>query len=204
MGAMQGARTVSFTAMKDGTKADYEFLENMENAFIAGTAERVLTHVERLAHSISGYQISRLDHSLQSATRAERDGADIDWIVTALLHDIGDDLAPHNHDSIAAAVIKPYVREECSWVCQHHGIFQLVYYAHHLSGDPNARDRFRDHPNYQAAVDFCERWDQASFDPDYETLPLAHFKPLVEEVFSRDAWQERHLRPGEQVPLFVS
>ena len=201
MGTMQDQRTVSFTAMKDGTKADYDFLASMEQAFIADTAERVLAHVERLAHSISGYKISRLDHSLQSATRAERDGADIDWIVTALLHDIGDDLAPHNHDSIAAAVIRPYVREECSWVCQHHGIFQLVYYAHHLGGDPNARERFRDHPYYQPAVDFCERWDQASFDPDYDTLPLAHFKPLVEAVFAREAWQDRHLKPGERVPL---
>lgn len=202
MGGFQDQRTVSFTAMKNGTKADYEFLEAIETDFAAGTAERVLAHVEKLALSISGYQISRLEHSLQSATRAERDGADIDWIVTALLHDIGDDLAPHNHDSIAAAVIKPYVREECSWVCQHHGIFQLIYYAHHYGNDPNARERFRDHPSYQAAVDFCEYWDQASFDPDYDTLPLSHFRPLVETVFSRRPWQDKHIRPGEKVPLF--
>jgi predicted HD phosphohydrolase len=194
--------TVSFTQMKHGTKADYDLLEEMEAVFAAGTADRVLDHVRRLEQSISGYQISRLAHSLQTATRAERDGADIDWIVTALLHDIGDDLAPHNHESIAAAVIKPYVREECTWVCQHHGIFQLVYYAHHHGGDPNIRDQFQDHPYYPAAVEFCERWDQASFDPAYATQPLDHFAPLVHDVFAREPWDNTHLRLGEQVPLF--
>ena len=202
MGVFEEQRTVSFTSMKNGTKADYDLLGRMEAAFVAGTAERVIDQVERLAHSISGYRVSRLEHSLQTATRAERDGADIDWIVTALLHDIGDDLAPLNHDSIAAAVIKPYVREECTWVCQHHGIFQLIYYAHHYGDDPNARDRFRNHRYYQAAVDFCERWDQASFDPNYDTLPLGHFRPLVEDVFSRRPWCDEYLRPGEQLPLF--
>jgi predicted HD phosphohydrolase len=194
--------TVSFTQMKDGTAADYELLEAMEAAFAAETADRVLDHLLRLEHSLSGYQVSRLEHSLQTATRAERDGADIDWIVTALLHDIGDDLAPHNHDSIAAAVIKPYVREECAWVCQHHGIFQLVYYAHHVGGDPDIRERYRDHPHYQAAVDFCERWDQASFDPAYDALPLDHFAPMVREVFSREPWAAEHLRLGESEPLY--
>lgn len=192
---------VGFTQMKEGTAEDYELLERLEEAFAAGTAERVLVQLRRLDQSLSGYQISRLDHSLQTATRAVRDGADTDWIVTALLHDIGDDLAPYNHDSIAAAVIKPYVREECAWVCEHHGIFQMVYYAHFHGGDPNIRDRYQGHPYYQAAVDFCERWDQASFDPTYETLPLDHFVPLVEEIFARDPWDASHLRLGECVPL---
>jgi len=193
---------VSFTQMKEGTAEDYELLDEMEVAFAAGTADRVLEQLGRLEHSFAGYQISRLDHSLQTATRAERDGADQDWIVTALLHDIGDDLAPHNHDSIAAAVIKPYIREECAWVCQHHGIFQMVYYAHFHGGDPNIRERYRDHRYYQAAVDFCERWDQASFDPVYETLPLEHFAPFVRDVFSREPWDATHLRLGDCVPLF--
>ena len=194
--------TVSFTQMKEGTAEDYELLEQMEEAHAAGTADRVIAQLQRLEHSFGGYMVSRLDHSLQTATRAERDGADIDWIVTALLHDIGDDLAPYNHDSIAAAVIKPFVREECSWVCEHHGIFQMVYYAHFHGGDPDIRDRFLDHPYYQAAVDFCERWDQASFDPVYEALPLQHFVPLVHDVFARDPWDGAHLCLGQQVPLF--
>ena len=193
---------VSFTQMKDGTAEDYELLERLEEGFAAGTADRVLTQLRGLEHSLTGYQVSRLGHSLQTATRAERDGADVDWIVTALLHDIGDDLAPFNHDSIAAAVIKPYVREECSWVCEHHGIFQMVYYAHFHGGDPNIRDRYRDHPYYQSAVDFCERWDQASFDPAYATRPLEHFAPMVHEVFSREPWDATYLRLGESVPLY--
>lgn len=195
--------TVSFTQMKDGTAEDYELLDAMEEAYAAGTADRVLEYLKRLERSVSGYQISRLDHSLQTATRAERDGADIDWIVTALLHDIGDELAPFNHDSIAAAVIKPYVREECAWVCQHHGIFQMVYYAHFQGGDADIREGYRDHPYYQAAVDFCERWDQASFDPGYDTMQLAQFAPMVREVFSREPWDAGHIRLGEMVPLYT-
>ena len=195
---------VSFTQMKDGTAEDYELLEALEEVYAAGTADRVLEHLARLEHSFAGYQVSRLDHSLQTATRAERDGADIDWIVTALLHDIGDELAPFNHDSIAAAVIKPYVREECAWVCEHHGIFQMVYYAHFQGADPDIRERYRDHPYYRAAVDFCERWDQASFDPGYDTLALDHFAPMVHEVFSRDPWDALHLCLGEKVPLYAA
>ncbi len=133
--------TVAFTQMKDGSKEDYALLDNLEHEFVSKTADRVLEHLARLEHSLSGYKVSRLGHSLQSATLAYRDGADIDWVVATLLHDIGDDLAPHNHDSVAAAVIKPYVREEVSWVIQHHGIFQMVYYAHHTGGDPEARSK---------------------------------------------------------------
>lgn len=196
--------TVSFTQMKHGTAEDYELLETLEAVYAAGTADRVLEHLKRLEQSFAGYQISRLGHSLQTATRAERDGADVDWIVTALLHDIGDELAPFNHDSIAAAVIKPYVREECAWVCEHHGIFQMIYYAHFQGADPDMRERYRNHPYYQAAVDFCERWDQASFDPAYDTQTLDHFAPLVHDVFSRDPWDATHLCLGQQVPLFKS
>jgi len=192
---------VSFTEMKDGTREDYELLGRHEAAYADGVADRILAHLTSLDKGLAGYRISRLEHSLQCATRALRDGADTDWIIGALLHDIGDDLAPHNHDSLAAAVIKPYVREEVSWVVQHHGIFQMVYYAHHLGGDPEARRKYRDHPSYDAAVTFCERWDQAAFDPDYDTLPIEIFEPMVREVFARTAWDPAHLRPGVHVPL---
>lgn len=197
-------QTVAFTQMKDGSKEDYALLDRLEHEFVAKTADRVLEHLGRLEHSLSGYKISRLDHSLQSATLAHRDGADVDWVVAALLHDIGDDLAPHNHDSVAAAVIKPYVREEVSWVIQHHGIFQMVYYAHHTGGDRNAREKYRDSPHYQAAVDFCERWDQAAFDPDYDTEPLSFFEPMVREVFARTPWSPDVLQPGVHKPLFTA
>jgi predicted HD phosphohydrolase len=201
---MQGAasaRTVSFTAMKDGTAEDYRFLDQLDQAYQADLPDRILNHLRRLEYSFRGYRVSRLQHCLQCATRARRDGADADWVITALLHDSGDDLAPANKDTIAAAIIRPYVRDECSWVCAHHGIFQAVYYAHHLGGDRHAREKYANQPYYQAAIEFCERWDQASFDPTYEALPLYAFCDQIREVFARQPWDEAHLRAGEQVPL---
>ena len=188
--------TVSFTQMKDGTRADYALLTDLEHAYVAGTADRVLASLRALDQGFSGYKFSRLGHSLQSATRAERDGADADWIVTALLHDIGDGLAPFNHDEFAAAIIKPFVREQCTWVCAVHADFQMLYYGHHVGGDRMKRERHRGHPYFDDCVAFCERWDQASFDPAYDTLPLEHFEPLVRQVFARPAYDPAVLRPG--------
>ncbi|MAX74717.1 MAG: peptidase, partial [Nioella sp.] len=153
--------------MKHGTAEDYALLEELERPYLALTASRVLDELRRQGEvSLEGYRITRLEHGLQSATRAERDGADLDWIVGALLHDIGDGLAPQNHDRFSAEVIRPFLRWDVAWVVEHHGIFQMVYYGHHYGWDRNARDRFKDHPCYQSCATFCERWDQASFDPD--------------------------------------
>lgn len=187
-------QTVSFTQMKDGTKEDYLLLAEFETSFQAMTADRVLDELRRAGEE--GYKITRLDHGLQSATRAERDGADIDWIVGALLHDIGDGLAPQNHDRMSAEVIRPFVRWDVAWVVEHHGIFQMLYFAHHYGWDENARDRFRHHPCFESCAEFCERWDQSSFDPAYETLTLAHFEPMVREVFSRKAYDPEVIREG--------
>jgi predicted HD phosphohydrolase len=186
---------VSFTEMKHGTKEDYAFLDALEKPYHSATASRILRELEAQGEeSLSGYKITRLEHALQSATRAWRDKADIDWIVGALLHDIGDGLAPQNHDRFAAEIIRPFVREEVTWVIEHHGAFQMIYYAHHLDGwNPNERDKYKDSPYYQAAVDFCEHWDQNCFDPGYDTKPLAFFVPMVEAVFARKAYDPAHL-----------
>ena len=176
---------VSFTSMSEGTRADYELLERLETQFAAQTADRTLEHLRALAGSLAGYRVDRLEHSLQTATRAHRDGADEEMVVAALLHDIGDILSPHNHSELAAAVLRPYVSERTCWVVRQHGLFQSYYYAHHLGGDRHARDRYRDHPWYQAAVDFCHRWDQPSFDPEYPSLPLEYFEPMVRRIFAR-------------------
>ncbi len=178
--------TVSFTSMAAGTREDYELLERLEAEFASGTADRALDQLRGLAGSLGGYKVDRLEHSLQSATRAYRDGADEEMVVAALLHDIGDLLAPHNHSEMAAAVLRPYVSERTYWVVRQHGLFQSYYYAHHMGGDRNARDRYIDHPWYQDAVDFCHRWDQSSFDPEYDTLSLEFFEPLVRRVFARE------------------
>lgn len=195
-------RTVSFTQMKDGTQEEYEFLREQEKPYLAGTADRILEELEKQGHeTLSGYKITRLEHALQSATRAERDGGDADWIVSALLHDIGDGLAPQNHDRFAAEILRPFVREECAWVVEHHGVFQMYYYAHHYGWDREERKKFEGHQHYQACIDFCERWDQSSFDPDYDSKPLEHFAPMVREVFSREAYDENVVQAGVSAGL---
>lgn len=192
---------VKFTAMKDGDKEDYDFLTAHEIEYTKGTAKRLLTALETLDESLSGYQITRLGHSLQSATRAWRDGADIDWVVSALLHDIGDIFAPYNHDEYAAAILKPFVREQCTWVVEKHGDFQMIYYGEYVGANPHKRDAYSGHPFFDDCATFCERWDQSSFDPDYDTLPLEFFREMVERVFARQAYDPQVMQPGVRMPL---
>ena len=186
--ATDAAAVVSFTEMQHGTAADYALLERNEQAYAAGLADRLLDTLDRLTGSLGGYQISRLEHSLQSATRARRAGADIDWVVAALLHDIGDELAPYNHSELAASILQPYVRAEVHWVVQHHGVFQTYYFAHHFGNDRNERDRFADNQWAEICTQFCAEWDQNSFDPDYPTDDLSSFEDDVREVFARPEW----------------
>ena len=187
---------VAFTAMKDGSAADYELLEGFERHHAASLPNRLMTTLTGLNDSFGGYQITRLEHSLQSATRARRDGADVDWVVATLVHDIGDELAPYNHSEFAAAVLRPYVREEVTWVIEQHGVFQSYYYAHHLGGDRNGRERFAGHKWYDLCVDFCRRWDQNSFDPDFPTDNLESFAEDVHSVFTRPEWDPDVLAAG--------
>lgn len=196
------ADKVSFTQMKDGTREEYELLARLEKPYVAGTADRLLRQMAGQAdEALSGYRITRLEHGLQAATRARRDGADIDWVAAALLHDIGDGLAPQNHDRFAAEIMRPYLREEVVWVVEHHGIFQMYYYAHHYGWDRELREKYRDSPYYDSCVQFCERWDQSSFDPDYPMDPLESFEGEVHEVFARKAYDPQVTRPGVALGL---
>jgi predicted HD phosphohydrolase len=179
-------KKVKFTQMKDGTKEDYDLLSKYEEKFSKDLPDRILEALKNLDSSVDGYQVTRLEHSLQSATRAEKDGADEEMVVATLIHDIGDNLAPHNHSQLVASVLRPYVSEKIYWIILHHGIFQEYYYAHHIGRDRNARDKFKDHPYYQDAVDFCEKWDQKSFDPNYESYSLEYFEPKVRKLFSKE------------------
>lgn len=179
------SRKVSFTAMEHGTEADYSLVALHQDAMCEQYADRVLGWLKDMDGD-SPYQVSRLEHCLQTATRAERDGADDETIACALLHDIGDALAPANHSAVAAALLAPYVSEKNHWIVKHHGLFQGYYWFQSIGLDINARDQYRDHEHYAACVEFCARWDQPSFDPDYDTHPLSHFEPLVRELFSRD------------------
>jgi len=174
---------VEFIRMADGTREEYAFLDTMGEEFSAGLAGRLLDHLKALDGSISGYKVSRLGHSLQSATRAYRARESEELVVAALLHDIGDMLAPHSHGEMAAAVLRPFVSERTYWIVKHHGLFQTYYYAHFSGGDRNLRERYRDHPWYADTIHFCQAYDQNCFDPEYENLPLSFFEPMVQRVF---------------------
>lgn len=178
-------QTVSFTQMKHGTKEDYELLQRLEDEYCEGLPDRLLESLRALEHSLAGYQVSRLEHSLQSATRAHAAGEDEETVVAALLHDMGDELAPHSHSELAAAVLRPYVSDKTYWIIKYHGVFQMYYYAHHVGGDQNARDRFRGHPWFDDAVRFCEEYDQNCFDPAFQSKPLEFFEPMLRRVFAR-------------------
>jgi predicted HD phosphohydrolase len=191
--ALSDRKVVSFLRMEDGTREDYELLDRCEQDYVRALPDRVLTALRKLDQSLPGYRLSRLEHSLQTATRALKDGADDELIVAALIHDVGDELAPYNHAEIAAGIIRPYVRPEVTWIVEQHGLFQTYYYAHHAGRDRNGREKFRGHPWYQACKDFCADWDQCSFDPDYPWEPLAAFEPRVREIFSRPAHDPRYV-----------
>ena len=178
-------KKVSFTEMKNGTKEDYLLLEKNEKNYADQTADRILNFMSTLTSTLEGYQVSRLEHSLQSATRAFNAGESDEMVVAALLHDIGDEFAPMNHSEYAASILKPYVSEKTHWIVQKHGEFQTYYYAHHLGGDRYKRDKYKNHKYFKACLDFCEKYDQNSFDPNFKSFPLEYFKPFVKKIFSR-------------------
>ncbi len=176
--------------MKDGTKEDYLLLNKHEKKYIEGTADRLIKFMSGLSNTLEGYQITRLEHSLQTATRALNDKADDEMIVATLFHDIGDELAPLNHSEYAGTVLKPYVSEKTHWIIEKHGEFQMYYYAHHLDGNRDQRDRYKGHKYYKNTVDFCENWDQKSFDPNYKSLTLKDFEPYVKRIFSKTPYSQ--------------
>ena len=171
--------------MKHGTKEDYLLLEKHEKDFERETADRILKFMSSLNSTLEGYQVSRLEHSLQTATRAFKNGESDEMVVASLLHDIGDEFAPMNHSLYAAAVLRPYVSKKTYWIIEKHGLFQTYYTAEHLDGDKNAREQYKDHKYYQATIDFCENYDQSSFDPNYKSMSLKELEPMVRNIFSR-------------------
>ncbi len=178
-------KKVKFTSMDHGTREDYDLIAIHDSDNERGLAKRVIEWL-KMMDGESPYQISRLQHCLQTATRAEQDGADVETIVCALLHDIGDVISPVNHSQASAAILRPYISEKNYWIVLNHGLFQGYYWMHHYDEDRNLRDEYKDHPYYQDCVDFCSEWDQKSFDPDFKEKPLEYFIPMIEEIFSRE------------------
>ena len=173
-----------FRNFEEGTQEDWSIISKHFMQFAGGLADRVLTHLKLLDGDYGGFPIDRMQHSLQTATRAHRDGRPETYVVMALLHDIGDTLGTFNHPDVGAAIVKPFVSEEEHWICQQHGAFQGYYFFHFIGGDKNAREAFRNSPYFAACEEFCAKYDQAAFDPEYDTLPLEFFEPMLRRVLS--------------------
>jgi len=173
-----------FTSMEHSTPDDWRAIGRHAGAFAAALPDRVLAHLKLLDGDDGGFPIDRLQHSLQTATRALKDGRDEEYVVCALLHDIGDTLGCHNHFDIAAAILKPFVSEANLWMVQHHGIFQGYYFFHHIGLDRHLREQYRGQPHFERTAEFCALYDNPAFDPKAETLPLSEFEPMVRRVFT--------------------
>jgi len=180
-------RRAGFRAMTEGTAEDWAIIGADHQHHLHSLVPRLVDHLRLLADGHGGFAVDRLEHSLQTATRAHRAGRADDYVACALLHDIGDSLCPADHPSIAAAIVSPYVGEELTWMVAHHAVFQGYYYFHHLGMDRNARDEYSGHPWYDLTAEFCAEFDQAAFDPSYRSMPLDDFVPLLEKVFAAPA-----------------
>ncbi|AQV94007.1 phosphohydrolase [Cupriavidus necator] len=175
-------KTATFTRMQDSTKEDWDIIYPQAARFADALPNRVLSHLQLLAGESSGYPIDRFQHSLQAATLALKDRRDEEYVVCALLHDIGDTLGSYNHPEIAAAILRPFVSEENLWMVRHHAVFQGYNYFHFLGLDRNMRDRFKDSPYYERTKEFVDQFDNPAFDAGAETYPLSVFEPMVRRV----------------------
>jgi predicted HD phosphohydrolase len=174
----------TFRSMEESSQADWAIIGGQFMAFTQGLADRVLKHLKLLDGDYGGFPVDRLQHSLQTATRAHRAGESEPYVVAALLHDIGDTLASYNHPDIAAAILKPFVDDKLHWMVEHHGVFQGYYFFHHLGMNRDMREAFRGHEHFEDTAKFCELYDQSSFDPAYDSAPLDFFEPMVRRVLS--------------------
>jgi len=199
-GAHGTGERAKFRSMTEGTREDWQVIGSNAMAFSQGLSKRVLDHLKLLDGDYGGFPIDRLEHSLQTATRAAKAGRDEEYVVCALLHDIGDTLASRNHPDIAAAILKPYVSEQNHWMVEQHGIFQGYYFFEYLGLDKDMREQFRGHPWFEYTAQFCHLYDQSSFDPDYESMPLEVFAPMVERVLAVPK-RSIYIRPDAQSVL---
>lgn len=169
----------TFTTFEASTREEWAEIVRQLPTTQAMAAHNVVEQLRMLGRDHGGFPVSRLEHSLQTATRAEEDGRDEEYVLCALLHDVGDTLAPFNHPVIAAGLLRGFVSEAHHWMVEHHGIFQGYYFWHHIGLDRDTRDQFRDSPHYELTEEFCAKYDQTAFDPEYVSAPLEHFEPLI-------------------------
>ena len=178
-------KQATFSEMKNGTAEDYAIIGEHGSKFASELPNRILAHLDLLKGDTGGFAVDRFTHSIQTATRAHRDGKDEEYVVCALLHDIGDTIASANHADLAATMLEPFVSEKNYWIVKHHGIFQGYYFFEHLGLDKNMRDQFKGHEFWNDCAEFCSKYDQNSFDPEYENMDIEEFIPMVHNVFAK-------------------
>lgn len=175
----------TFTHMKDGKAEDWQIIASSFGEFAKGLPDRILSHLKMLEGDFGGFPVDRLTHCLQTATLAHWDGKDDEYVVCALLHDIGDTLGTYNHADVAAVLLEPFVSDANHWMVKHHAIFQGYFFFHYLGMNRDMRDQYRDHPHFERTIEFVHKYDSPAFDPDTETLPLSYFEPMVQRVFAQ-------------------
>ncbi|MCH9729650.1 MAG: HD domain-containing protein [Actinomycetia bacterium] len=168
--------------LRDATQEDVDEVVKGYSENAADLADHLISHLELLKGEKGGFTIDRYDHSLQTATRAYRDGKDEEYVVCALLHDVGDLLAPYNHGEMVAAMLRPFINDANHWMIKHHTVFQGYYFWDKIGQDKNARDKYKGEPYYAHTIEFCDKYDSAAFDPDYKSEPIEFFKPMVQNL----------------------
>jgi predicted HD phosphohydrolase len=189
------AAKAKYHAMSEGTLEDWQAIGVANAAFNRALPDRLIRALKELGDDSGGFAVDRLEHSLQTATRAHRDGRDEEYVVCALMHDIGDLMGPANHAEVGAIIMKPYVSEANYWMMDKHGIFQGYYFFHYLGLDRDMREQFRGHPHFEYTAQFCHLYDQNSFDPDFDTMPLEAFEPMLRRVVAHPR-QSIYRRPS--------
>ena len=179
-------KRASFRRFDECTPEDIQTVGENFKALADGLPDRVLAHLKLLDGDFGGFNVDRLEHSLQTATRAHRDGRNEEYVVCALLHDIGDTLGTYDHGAVAAAILKPFISEANHWLLENHTVFQGYYYFEHLGGDKNARDVHKDSPHFEHTKEFIEKYDMPAFDENYDSMSLEEFEPMVRRVMSKD------------------
>lgn len=175
----------NFKSLSTTTAEDWTVICDEHVRFVAGLPDRILTHLKLLGNDYGGFPVDRLQHSLQTAELAAEDGRDEEYVVCALLHDIGDTLGSTNHPDIAAAILYPFVSDANHWMIKHHGIFQGYNFFHHLGMDRNMRDQYRDSEYFDYTAEFITKYDDPAFDADKPAIDLEDFVPMVRRVFAK-------------------
>ena len=181
----EGLQRAKFTSMTVSTQEEWMAIGQISAPYNRQMPDRMLAHLKMLGDDEGGFAVNRLEHSLQTATRAFKDGRDEEYVVCALIHDIGDVLSPSNHAEMGAMVLKPYISEQNHWMMDKHGIFQGYYFFHHLGLDRDMRDQFRGHPHFEYCAQFCHLYDQNSFDPNYQSMAVEDFEPMLRRVLEK-------------------